>query len=310
MNVLSLFDGIGCGYLALERANIKIDNYFASEVDESTISITNYYYGDKIKQLGDVYELTEDKIDELPQIDLLIGGSPCQDLSSVNTYTDHKGVFGEKSKLFWQYVRVLNILKKKNPNIIFLFENVGSSRQKDKDIISQKLKAPAITFNSSLLSAQNRNRVYWTNINFELPKERKNIFMQDILEENVDDKYYLSELMYQNIITPCQKGWKSGKMDINLKIARPLTATMHKMHRADTDNYVSTKYKPENKTNVRKLTPIECERLQTLPDNYTQYGIKNGKVVKISDTKRYQAIGNGWTVDVISYILSNIQNIK
>ena len=96
-------------------------------------------------------------------------------------------------------------------------------------------------------------------------------------------------------MSPATKGWQSGKMEINLDIARPLTATMHKMHRADTDNYISTKYKPKDKTNVRRLTPIECERLQTLPDNYTE---------GISDTNRYKCIGNGWTVDVISHIFS------
>ena len=122
--------------------------------------------------------------------------------------------------------------------------------------------------------------------------------MQDILEDSVSDKYYLTQKMYDCIMSPATKGWQSGKMEINLKIARPLTATMHKMHRADTDNYISTEYKPADKTNVRRLTPLECERLQTLPDNYTE---------GISDTNRYKCIGNGWTVDVIAHILSYLK---
>lgn len=133
--------------------------------------------------------------------------------------------------------------------------------------------------------------------------------MKDIKEDKVDDKYYLTPKMYDCIMSPATKDWQSGKMEIDLDIARPLTATMHKMHRADTDNYISTKYQPIGKTNVRRLTPTECERLQTLPDGYTQKGIdKNGKEINISDTRRYMAIGNGWTCDVISYILSYINN--
>lgn len=152
-----------------------------------------------------------------------------------------------------------------------------------------------------LLSAQNRNRIYWSNISYEVPLSRKETYLQDILEPSVDDKYYLTEKMYTCVITPSKGNWKSGKMDINLPIARPLTATMHKMHRADTDNYVSTEYKPGDKTNVRRLTPLECERLQTLPDNYT---------AGISDTQRYKGIGNGWTVDVIAYIFKNLKEIR
>lgn len=113
--------------------------------------------------------------------------------------------------------------------------------------------------------------------------------------------------MHDYIMAPGTKNWQSGKLEIDLRIARPLTATMHKMHRADTDNYVSTKYRPSEKTNIRRLTPLECERLQTLPDNYTRIGFVNGKEKIISDTKRYIAIGNGWTVDVIAHILSYLK---
>ena len=133
--------------------------------------------------------------------------------------------------------------------------------------------------------------------------------MKDIKEDYVDDKYYLTKKMCEYIMSPGTKGWQSGEMEINLDISRPLTATMHKMHRSDTDNYISTEYKPIGKTNIRRLTPLECERLQTLPDNYTKYGIVNGHIKNISDTRRYMVIGNGWTVDVIAHILKGIKNI-
>lgn len=304
MNVLSLFDGISCGQIALERANIKVDNYYASEIDKFAIKVTQSNYPNT-KQLGDITKLSKLDILNLPKIDLVMGGSPCQSLSSANTWLNkgEKGVNGTgKSNLFWEFTRILNLIKRfNNPNVYFLFENVGSAAKKDIDIISDALGCTGVSFNSMLLSAQNRNRIYWSNISYEVPLQRKAIYLQELLESSVDDKYYLTEKMYNCIITPSKGNWKSGKMEIDLPIARPLTATMHKMHRADTDNYISTEYKPRDKTNVRRLTPLECERLQTLPDNYT---------VGISDTQRYKSIGNGWTVDVIAYILKNIEDGK
>ena len=297
LRVLSLFDGISCGMVALERAGIPVEKYYASEIDEYAMKISNKNYPEII-QLGDIEDINRETIKELGHIDLIIGGSPCQGLSSSNVWLKdgEYGVNGTgKSRLFWQYVRILNLVREINPNVKFLLENVGSASVKDKKVINETLGCIGVAFNSQLLSAQNRNRVYWTNFDFEVPTERKEIYMQDILEDSVSDKYYLTQKMYDCIMSPATKGWQSGKMEINLKIARPLTATMHKMHRADTDNYISTEYKPADKTNVRRLTPLECERLQTLPDNYTE---------GISDTNRYKCIGNGWTVDVIAYILS------
>ena len=300
MKVLSLFDGIGCGMVALERAGIPVEKYYASEIDTYAMKVSQKNYP-QIIQLGDIEDINRETIKELGYIDLIIGGSPCQGLSSSNVWLKdgEYGVNGTgKSRLFWQYVRILNLVREINPNVKFLLENVGSASVKDKKVINETLDCTGVAFNSQLLSAQNRNRVYWTNFDFEVPTERKEIYMQDILEDSVSDKYYLTQKMYDCIMSPATKGWQSGKMEINLKIARPLTATMHKMHRADTDNYISTEYKPANKTNVRRLTPLECERLQTLPDNYTE---------GISDTNRYKCIGNGWTVDVIAWILSYLK---
>ena len=309
MNVLSLFDGISCGRLALERAGIKVDKYYSSEIDKYAMSITNYNYNDTI-QIGDVSLITEEQLLNM-DIDLLIGGSPCQSLSVVNSHLkkDEKGLLGTgKSTLFWEYDRIYKILKKHNPNLKFLLENVGSATNKDKEIINNELGVKGIPFNSNLLSAQNRNRVYWTNINFEVPGNRKNIYMKDILETKVNDKYYLTKKMYNCIMKRGTGKWNGGNPEIDLDIARPILATMHKMHRANTDNYISTEYKPKDKTNIRRLTPLECERLQTLPDDYTKFGIINNKIINISDTRRYITIGNGWTVDVIAYILKHYDN--
>ena len=297
--VLSLFDGISCGYLALQRAGIKVDTYYASEIEDSAKKISKRNFPNII-QLGDITQINNKTIESLKKIDLIIGGSPCQGLSSSNVWLKdgEYGVNGTgKSRLFWEYVRILRIVKKINPNVKFLLENVGSANKKDKQIINETLGCEGVSFNSNLLSAQNRNRVYWTNFHFDMPTKRKDIYiyMKDILEKQVDDKYYLSQKMYDYIMCTDTGGYRTGNMDIDLDIARPLTATMHKMHRACTDNYISTKYQPKGKTNVRKLTPIECERLQTLPDNYTE---------GVSNTNRYKCIGNGWTVDVISHIFS------
>lgn len=288
MNVLAPFDGMSNGQIALNRLGIKVDNYFASEVDKYAMQITMKNFPNTM-QIGDV---TEVKAEDLPQIDLLIGGSPCQDLSSSNVWAEKKGLEGVKSRLFWEYVRLLKECKPK----YFFLENVGSAKKSDVEIINKELGVKGVKFNSKLLVPQNRNRVYWTNIPFDLPTEEMTETMQDLLEDDVADKYYITEKMYNCIITPATKGWQSGKMDIDLPIARPLTATMHKMHRADTDNYI-TGVAPEGKTKVRRLTPTECERLQGVDDGYTE---------GVSDTQRYRMLGNGWTVPVIEHIFKGL----
>ena len=293
MNVLSLFDGISCGMVALEKAGVTVDRYVAYEINDKAIQISKNNYPN-IERQGDV---TTSTFKDFVGFDLLIGGSPCQSLSSSNVWLKdgEYGVNGEgKSRLFWEYVRVLLIVKPK----YFLFENVASMRNADRDIITEQLGVKPILINSSQFSGQHRRRYYWTNIPFELLEERYvNTKMQDILQDKVEDKYYLKQGTLDCIMRPAGKGWQSGKMEINKEIARPITATCWKIHRADTDNYVSTEYHPEGRTNVRRLTPLEAERLQTLPDNYT---------AGVSDKNRYEAIGNGWTVDVIAHILSFI----
>lgn len=294
MKVLSLFDGISCGMVALERAGIPVERYDAYEINESAIRISERNYP-MINHYGDV---TNAKY-HLGEYDLVIGGSPCQSLSSSNVWLKdgEYGVEGTgKSRLFWEFVRALKTIKPK----WFLFENVASMRNADKQIITEQLGVEPIKICSSLFSAQKRNRLYWTNIPFLVPQDRMvTTLTQDLLEDVVDPKYHLCEGTLKCIMTKAKKGWRSGNMEIDLPISRPITASCWKIHRADTDNYVTTNIYPEGRTNVRRLTPLECERLQTLPDNYTA-GEK--------DKDRYEAIGNGWTVDVIAHILSGLKD--
>lgn len=183
MNVLSLFDGISCARVALERANIPVKTYFASEIDKHAIKVSQANYPD-IVRLGDVR-----LIDCLPEpIDLLIGGSPCQDLSIAKK--DRKGLDGERSSLFWEYVRIWKLTNAK----WFILENVSSMSKKDRDIITETLGVEPVLFNASLVSAQSRKRLFWTNIKFELPKDR-GILLKDILQPDVDQSMIVRKPM-------------------------------------------------------------------------------------------------------------------
>jgi len=297
ITALSLFDGMSGARVALKKAGIPVKVYYSSEIDKYALQIANKNYPeDERYRLGDITKthFQEYANSEWP-IDLLIGGSPCQDLSSSNVWTEQRGLEGKKSSLFWEYVRVLKEVKPK----YFLLENVGSCRKEDREIISRELGVEPIRLNSKLFLPQNRNRLYWTNIPFSVPvKAKHDLTMQDLLEVDVEGKYHLSEKMRDCVMRPAKKGWVSGKMETDLPIARPLTATMAKMHRADTDNYITTNNTPQNKTSLRRLTPIECERLQGFEDNYTQ---------GVSDTQRYRMLGNGFTTDAIAHILKGIR---
>ena len=291
MNVLSLFDGISCGQIALERVGIKVDNYFASEIDKYTIKVTQNNYPNTI-QLGDIKTIN---LDELSKIDMIIGGSPCQSLS-IACHQKESGLIEGKSVLFWDYVRVLEKIKPK----YFLLENVVSMKNTDRDAITETLKYKPIMINSNLVSAQNRKRLYWTNIpNIKQPKD-KCIYVKDILEKNVSEIYFrdwdfVKVKKKYNIEKPMKIGhWNSGGQgqcvyDINGKnICLVSNLSCMKAGAYIIDD------------RLRGLTELECERLQTLPDNYTKC---------IGKTQRYKSIGNGWTVDIISHIFKNIVDI-
>ncbi len=386
MNVLSLFDGMSCGRQALERVGIKVDKYYASEVDKYAIMVTMANYPDTI-QLGDVRNV---KIDE--PIDLLIGGSPCQsfsfagkrngmstkdsiDILSLEQYLElkeQKFEFEGQSYLFWEYVRILNEIKPK----YFLLENV-MMEQRWEDVISKTLGVRPIMINSALVSAQNRKRLYWTNIGMkpgglfgdlvsviEQPKD-KGILLKDVLELDVDNKYFLSKNMISWLDGHANKrNRKVNKRNGNDKALALISSALTKLN-LSTDYIVHNRMGRTSKTGkggtghlsrndgktysldtsqpnaieilgcdirldeglrireggktptlsckggsgttgsvlakidskIRRLTPIECERLQTVRDNYTNH---------VSDSQRYKMLGNGWTIDVIAHIFSYI----
>jgi DNA (cytosine-5)-methyltransferase 3A len=401
MNVLSLFDGMSCGQQALERCGIVVDNYFASEIDKHAIAVTMHNYPNT-KQLGSVIDVDGYK---LPKIDLLIGGSPCQSFSfagkrkgmstkceteilTLEHYLELKAEgyeFEGQSYLFWEYMRLLNETKP----TYFLLENVMMGEKWEK-ILSKAIGVNAIEINSALVSAQNRRRLYWTNIGLEpgglfgdlvstikQPKD-KGIMLKDILETEVDEKYYLSNVAIEGILKhkaeQKEKGFGFGavikkqdeKMNalkvggkgiddlvetivhnmmprsgdptkggtghltridgktycldtgntnaVELRIVKQLNQSNEsggkqpfQQNRVYDVNGISLALMAQlscgsnliNTSRIRRLTPTECERLQTVKDNYTSL---------VSDSQRYRMLGNGWTVDVIAHIFSFINN--
>ena len=402
MNILSLFDGMSCGRLALDRLGIKVDKYYASEIDKYAIEVASANYPDTI-QIGDVCDV---KGEDYPDIDLILAGSPCQGFS----FAGHQLAFDDpRSALFFEFVRVL---KEVNPKY-FLLENVKMKKE-FLDIISDQVGVEPILINSSLLSAQNRQRYYWTNVpGVEQPEDR-GLVLKDILETEADEQptkdpernrrhhktpeqksLTMTATMYKgagnngmtlvplgkpqrvgtaNIkghdsikrvysqegksptLTTMQGGHRQPKVAIEKNIAvdeekKQLTireATKkgytviedgdcfdathinsktrrgrnmkHKSNALTAGNYDYRRFKIRNKSKTvrsggrgsydrhewdsvdemhwRKLTPLECERLQTVPDNYTNH---------VSNTQRYKMLGNGWTVEVIAHILRNME---
>ncbi len=307
INVLSLFDGISCGRVALERTKIKVDKYYASEIDKYAIQVTQKNYPDTI-QLGDVKNHNEWK---LPKIDLLIGGSPCQGFSFAGKDLNFDD---PRSKLFFEYVDVLHKVKPK----YFLLENVKMKKEY-QDIISKILGVEPIEINSSLVSAQNRKRLYWTNISgIEQPKD-KGILLEDVVEPDalVDRdkarciiasvgrtthreyfKKYQGQIVYLAImLSNIYGGFGEKKPRVHLGKSVTIRTASGGGHIPSLiiNNTEKEFTLEEFKKLIRKVTPLECERLQTLPDNYTE---------GISNTQRYKCVGNGYTVDVIAHILS------
>lgn len=388
MNVLSLFDGMSCGQQALERAGIKVDNYFASEIDKYAIKVTMANYPNTI-QLGSVVNVDGYS---LPKIDLLIGGSPCQSFSfagkrkgmstkdeqeilTLEQYLQLKVEgyeFEGQSYLFWEYMRLLHEVKP----TYFLLENVLMHEKWEK-VLTKAIGVNPIMINSALVSAQNRQRLYWTNIGMQpsglfgdlesiiqQPKD-KGILLKDILESEVDEKYFLSERMI-NYLETRKKNFNNGKINYKNEFDKAscinassksidisdniivhstfgrtskngnggsghLSKEGDKSYCLDSANSMAIEIKggdfrydegfrwrengksptlclgSENglsgnalasiNSKIRRLTPIECERLQTVADNYTNH---------VSDSQRYKMLGNGWTIDVIAHIVMHL----
>lgn len=256
INILSLFDGISGAKVALNRLGINTKFcYFASEIDKYAIKISRKNHPD-IFQLGNINDI---RVIDLPQIDLLIGGSPCQGFSFAGKQLNFKD---KRSKLFFEYVR---LLKECTPKY-FLLENVRMKKEY-QDVISDLLGVKPIIINSALVSAQNRVRLYWTNIKVVDQPQDKGELLKDIIVDGVVDreKAHCIDANYYKGVTP-EYYFSKSRRQIVFK---------DKSH--------------------RKLTPLECERLQTYPDNYTE---------GVSNTQRYKMLGNSFTVDVTRYILS------
>ena len=279
MNVLSLFDGMSCGRLALERAGIKVNKYYASEIDKYAIEVSKLNYPDIIR-LGDINDWQKWN---LPQIDLLIGGSPCQGFSSSG-----KGLNFEdpRSKLFFKYVEVLNHYKPK----YFLLENVKMKKKEWRDIITSYLGIEPILIDSALVSAQSRKRLYWTNIPGIQQPEDKHIYLKDILE---------TDGIVGRIVGRRIKDGKRADYDFSIKPIQRFEPRIDGKSGTLTtvlkDNIVF------NDNDYRNLTPIEYERLQILPENYTK---------AIANSQRYKVVANGWNVDTVAHIFSYIKLIK
>lgn len=345
MKILSLFDGISCGRLALERAGIPVKKYYASEIDKYAIAITQKKYPDTI-QIGDV---TKINWADYTDVDLIMGGSPCQDLSIAKQ--NREGLRGARSGLFWKYVEALEVIRPK----WFLLKNVASMRNEDRDAITDTLRkiypeTECIMINSALVSAQQRKRYYWTNWHVEQPQD-KGILLKDVLEsdgavpcamrtrEDDTGKYKRLETKDDNKgncvdLTQMSSQTRRGR---NMKDkSNCLTAgecqfyqymtpirigELDGLGKGQANRIYSVRGKsvclnangggggaktglykvnlPDGDYIIRKLTPVECERLQTLPDNWT---------AGVSNTQRYKAIGNGWTVDVIAHILKGLKS--
>lgn len=283
MKVLSLFDGISCGMVALERAKVDLERYVAYEINERAIKISKDNYMN-IEHKGDV---TKANFTEHVGADVLIGGSPCQDLSNYKyDRGDVKGLEGSKSCLFYNYMDALYKSKAK----YFLLENVASMEEKWKDVISSELGVQPVMINSNLVCAAERKRLYWTNIpNVQMPND-KGIILKDIVlpSNEVPDKYWYDKPFTYN------GDDKKVQCTIHISGHRNMKEVYNLNGKCNTllcdGDGGNRQKKIYQDGRCRKLMPIEYERLQTLPDNYTAC---------VSDSARYSAIGNGWTVDVI-----------
>lgn len=327
MKVLSLFDGIGCCRIALERAGVIVDKYYASEIEKNAIKIATTNYPDII-ELGDIRELSTNGLDD---IDLVTFGSPCTNFSSsgkrngmttktnvvldsLNTYLDCKSkgyAFEGQSYLFWEAIRILRDIKPK----YFLMENVKMA-DKWLTIVTNALGIEPIEINSSLVSAQNRTRLYWTNINFDLNIEDRGILLKDILE----DTSYLSPAAIRGrqlnkaAIVGRRINAEGHREDYNKKVPYVQCLEVRNTNR-DKSNCLTTVAKDNvltplgigrhidvygKKLPYRYYTRLEYERLQTLPEGYTNC---------VSESAAKKAIGNGWTVDIIAHIFEGMPHI-
>ena len=332
MNVLSLFDGMSCGQIALKNLGVKVDSYYASEIDKYAIKIAKKNFPDMI-HVGDVTQVESKHFGAdgfNTKIDLIMGGSPCQGFSRAGKNLNFDD---PRSKLFFEFVRLVRELKPK----YFLLENVKMTKE-HRDTISDVLGVDAIYIDSALVSAQTRKRYYWTNIPYIFEPINQHITLKDIIQTEgelegsiVDErmvtnkgKAYCLTARYDGAVwwnsiersqrtmirvddkvcfpEATKKGYAAVGVGEGLDLSYPTSTTRRGRALKDKAHCLTTISPNQGiiteRYTWRKLTPIECERLQTVPDNYTE---------GVSNSQRYKMLGNGWTVKIIEHILKNME---
>jgi len=302
LNVLSLFDGMSAGMIALDRLGIEVTNYFASEIDKNAIKVSKENWGDKITHIGDVTKVsykngvltTEFGDLEIGKIDLLIGGSPCQDFSSARAFGSSGvtplGLEGTKSGLFYHYLRILKEVKTENPSAKWLLENVKMKKESKKEL-DNFLGVEGVYINSDLLSFQKRARYYWSNLDFDIPRD-KGVSFQDYKEVGDLQAYKLNKTPSRLRMWNEGKGGNSSKSCANVTNASKVYCLTTKQDRCPNSGLI------EYEDFCRYLTRTELELAQTVPAGYTNC---------LSYNQACAVLGNGWTVDVICHILKGLK---
>lgn len=303
MNVLSLCDGMSCGQIALKELGIKVDKYYASEIDKNAIKVTQANFPSTI-QLGDLKGITTEMLDKLPKIDLVLFGSPCRSLSkasqTIRNGVDYNNGLKGISGLFIDCVNILHYLQKNNnPELYFLSENVNvqTKNQDDLNKMTELIGVQPVLIDSSIFSAQGRLRNYWTNIPLSPLPEESPLVVKDILEQNVPDKfYYEQDFDFYGVD-------KRQAADLHIKgfdLIRRVVSPYFKSYTLTACRGGNTQMKvyDEKKNKVRKLTPLEYRRLQTIPDWYK---------MNVANSHIYNMCGDGWNIKTICYLLQNVK---
>lgn len=290
MVVLSLFDGISCGRIALERAGVQVDKYFASEVDKFAINVTAEHYPDTV-QLGTV---TRWGTWELPEVDLLLGGSPCQGFSTAGKYLNWDD---PRSLLFFKYVEVLN---EKRPRY-FLFENVLLDKEVE-NAISNELGVEPVELDSALVSAQSRRRLYWTNIDVDTNIKDRGVLLSDVLDKSSRPYHEIPHRFWYQLAYAMDPWFTAGYSKVTgfgqpIEKAYAVLASDYKGGSNLNRNQTQTAVVDTVRMTYRALNFLERERLQTIPERYTE---------NLSNHQRYKTTGDAWTVDIIAHILSRL----
>lgn len=303
MNVLSLCDGMSCGQIALKELGIKVDKYYASEIDTNAIKVTQANFPSTI-QLGDLKGITTEMLDKLPKIDLVLFGSPCRSLSkasqTIRNGVDYNNGLKGISGLFIDCVNILHYLQKNNnPELYFLSENVNvhAKNQDDLNKMTELIGVQPVLIDSSIFSAQGRLRNYWTNIPLSPLPEESPLVVKDILEQNVPDKfYYEQDFDFYGVD-------KRQAADLHIKgfdLIRRVVSPYFKSYTLTACRGGNTQMKvyDEKRNKVRKLTPLEYRRLQTIPDWYK---------MDVANSHIYNMCGDGWNIKTICYLLQNVK---